>query len=344
MTSRLRLLDCTLRDGGNQNNWRFSIEEAQTVVRLLDETRVDVIEVGYRGGSGSNTDPNAGEAARCSRDYLASLPATTHAALAVMVVPTVCAITELDDLPDTAISMVRVAAYPWDVERAVPFVRRLRELGLRSTVNLMALSYVDSAELARIVRLFEDDAPEIFYVADSFGALLPDQISSKIRLITQEFAGDVGIHVHNNLGLAAANTLAAVDAGATWVDASLCSMARGAGNLATEQAVSIIRSSPVLESGFELSSVLDAADYVSARLLESPMVVAREQLMAGINDHHYYFQPLVLEQSNAFGLDPIEVGRRLGLTRPRSVTREAVTQICESIRLESTVSSGGPFQ
>ncbi|NLU69828.1 aldolase [Streptomyces sp. HNM0574] len=331
------LLDCTLRDGGNQNDWHFTETDVRTIVSTLDRARVDVIEVGYRGGSGSRSSDTAGPSAHSSPEYLAALPETSHADLAVMVVPTVCPLSALEDLPDSPVSMVRIAAYPWDVERVPEYVRAVRDLGLRPGVNLMAVSYAGPEELARIARTVRSEAPDLLYMADSFGALTPDGVRERVALLTETVGVPVGVHMHNNLGLAAANALAALDAGAAWLDASLCAMARGAGNLATEQAAAFLTAWPKYETHTDLSALCEASEYVAEQVLPRPMTVRRAEIAAGVNDHHFYFQDRIDKISAEHGLDAWAVGRRLGAARPRKVSDETVADICARLTTGESV-------
>ncbi|MFI0982522.1 hypothetical protein ACH4SP_36635 [Streptomyces sp. NPDC021093] len=325
------LLDCTLRDGGNQNDWQFTPTDVQTIVSTLDVARVDVIEVGYRGGSGSRNSATAGPTARCTPEFLAALPPTSHAELAVMVVPTVCPLDAMDDLPDSPVSMVRVAAYPWNIDGVPAYVRRARELGLRTTVNLMAVSYADLAELSGVAATVGSELPDVMYVADSFGSLTPDGVRQRIELLAGRLDCPIGIHAHNNLGLAAANALAAMDSGATWLDASLCAMARGAGNLATEQAAAFLTAWPAYETHTDLPAVCDAAEYVAEQVLPRPMTVRRAEIAAGINDHHFYYQDRLEKAAARFGLDPWDVGSLIGARRPRKVLDDVIENVCRKM-------------
>ncbi|ANP53482.1 4-hydroxy 2-oxovalerate aldolase [Streptomyces griseochromogenes] len=330
------LLDCTLRDGGNQNDWQFTPEDVRTIVSTLDAARIDVIEVGYRGGSGSRSSATAGPSAHCTPEYLAALPDVHHAELAVMAVPTVCPVDALEDLPDSPVSMVRIAAYPWNMAGVPEYVRAVRRLGLKVGVNLMAVSYTTPGQLAEIADLVRGELPDVFYIADSFGGLTPDDVRQRMSLLTERLPIPVGVHAHNNLGLAAANALAALDAGAGWLDASLCAMARGAGNLATEQAAAFLTAWPRYETHAHLPTVCEASEYVAERVLPRPMTVRRAEIAAGINDHHFYFQDRIDKISAQFGLDPWEVGRRLGAKQPHKVLDDEVEQVCRALTEETS--------
>ncbi len=326
------LLDCTLRDGGNQNDWRFSERDVTTIVSTLDAARVDIIEVGYRGGSGSADSTTAGAGAHCTPEYLAALPETGHAELAVMVVPTVCPVDAMDDLADSPVSLVRIAAYPWNVDEVPAYVAAARRLGLRTSVNLMAVSYTDLAELEVAAKTVARETPDVTYIADSFGALTPDGIAARIEVLAGTLEGSaLGIHAHNNLGLAAANAIAALEVGAGYLDASLCGMARGAGNLATEQAAAFLTAWPRYATGTDLPLIGEAARYVADHVLPRPMPVGSAEIAAGLNDHHYYYLPHIEAAAARHGLDPWEIGRRVGRLRPRKVRADVVDTACQEL-------------
>lgn len=330
------LLDCTLRDGGNQNNWCFSAGDVATIVTTLDEAGIDIIEVGYRGGSGSADTSAAGAAAQCDAAYLAALPTVRNAELAVMVVPSVCPAEAMADLAGSPIGLVRIASYPWDFQAVPGYVAAVRRLGLRAGVNLMAASYVDLDELATIAKTIAGAEPDVVCIADSFGALTPEDIAARFGVLRAELRCRIGLHGHNNLGLAAANALAALGAGATSLDASLCAMARGAGNLATEQAAAFLTASPRFACEVDLQAIGRAARYVAEQVLPRPMPVTGVEIAAGLNDHHYYYVPHIEAAAARHGLDAWEIGRRLGRLRPHAVRAEIVESVCQAILEEQT--------
>lgn len=328
-----RLLDTTLRDGGNQNKWDFSTDAVARIITELDESGVHVIEVGYRGGSGSNVENGLGPSARCDAVYLASLPAVRRATLAAMVVPKVCALDDALSLSDTPVELVRVAIYPWDVALAPHYVAALHDVGLAVSVNLMALSYVDEAELADIAELFvEASTPDLFYVADSFGALNPARVASLVATLNSATPANVGVHFHNNLGLAAANTLAAMGAGATWVDGSLSGMARGAGNLPTEQAAVILSELTAAESSIDAVRIATVAEYVSSEVMPAPMRTGLDEIRSGLNNHHFYFQDAINRHSKTHDVDANELGRRVGRARPHRVDHDLVASLAAELK------------
>lgn len=328
---RIRLIDCTLRDGGNLNNWFFSDEDVHKIIRNLDQGGVDLIEVGYRGGSGSNKAKRVGKPAHCSQDFLEQLPTVKQASLAVMVVPSVCSIEDLNDLDNNLVPWVRVAVYPHNIETALPYVDYLKTKGFQVCMNLMAASYVSNQEIKSIAKKAEAVGADVFYIADSFGALTPDDVRERVCDMVESVSCPIGFHGHNNLGLAFANVLEAIKSGASFIDTSLCGMARGAGNLPTEQFVSVMNSWNRFEMKYELEPILQVAEYVLHSILQSPMKISTPEIVCGLSNLHYYYYDLVVAKSKEKNLNSLEVCKMLGKSFPHRVDITYVDEVINQL-------------
>lgn len=326
-----KLIDCTLRDGGNLNDWHYPDRYIAEALQLLDRAGVDVIEVGYRGGSGSNKAKRVGPTAHCKRELMASLPVFAHAKRAVMCVPTVCPLQELDELPELGIDMVRIATYPADADGALPYLEHARKLGLDCSLNLMAASYLEPGPIGALARRAQDAGAGIFYMADSFGGMNPDDVRVRVHAARESCGRPIGFHGHNNLGLAFANALAALEAGATYLDGSLCGMGRGAGNLPTEQLIAAAETWEHLGRRFDPDAVLEAAELTMRLVLTEPMHVSTAELETGLGNVHYYYHGLIREESESSGLSRRQIARALGALRPPRVDKAFVDQAVRSI-------------
>jgi 4-hydroxy 2-oxovalerate aldolase len=331
---RVSVLDCTLRDGGNYNGWRFSESQIRRILAGLDDGRVDFVEVGYRGGSGSNRASDVGIAADFPSELLGRLPPLAHARLAIQAVPSVCDPRRLDDLVGTPVELVRVAAYPHDLPGALAMVAHVKGLGLRASLNVMAASYLDTGAAGALAREGQLAGADVLYLADSFGALSPDATAALVAAVREHATVPVGYHGHNNLGLAFANAIAALRAGATWLDCSLCGLARGAGNLPLEQLAGAALRWDFLETATVLEPLLATAELVLAEILAEPLRIARPEIESGAFNLHYYYHPLVRERAAALGLDPALLAERLGRSRPRRVdvacVDAAARELCQA--------------
>jgi 4-hydroxy 2-oxovalerate aldolase len=226
-----------LRDGGFYTDWDFPLELAEAYVAAMDAAGVAVIEIGYRSPISAGY---AGPFKYVSEELARRLGANTDIGFAVMVdtkdfVGKEVEISRLFAPADESrITMVRVATRSEHLDSTNELVNLLNELGYQTTINLMAWALLDRDEQRRAVEGMASSKADVIYIADSFGGMHPSDIAEAAELM--DTIGDKawGVHLHNNLEMAFANALAAVQHGATWVDTSVLGMGRGPGNLKTE--------------------------------------------------------------------------------------------------------------
>lgn len=238
----MTLLDCTLRDGGYYNNWDFSHELIHEYLNAMQAAGVDVVELGLRS---LNNTGFKGACAFTTDDFIRSLSIPAGLTVGVMVngCELVGEIPQLDALeklfPNTAtnspVGLVRIACHVHEFAASLPAASWLKERGYKVGFNLMQVAdrtEQDIKALARQAKAYPIDA---LYFADSMGSMSPDQTAQIIQWLRSEWSGALGIHTHDNLGLALSNTLRALDEGVTWVDSTVTGMGRGPGNARTEE-------------------------------------------------------------------------------------------------------------
>lgn len=236
------ILDCTLRDGGYYNSWDFKPDAINSYLAAMKAACVDVIELGFRL---LTNDEFKGGCAYSTDEYLQDLDLPAGLTFAVMVnAADLCSdagcFNALNRMfarraADSPISLVRVACHPHDFLHALPAAAWLKERGYMVAFNIMQISECKPYQIEKLALLASDWPIDVLYFADSFGSMLPDNISSLIRSLRQGWEGELGIHTHDNMGLALANTLRAHDEGVNWLDATVTGMGRGPGNARTEE-------------------------------------------------------------------------------------------------------------
>ncbi|MFJ5885621.1 hypothetical protein [Kitasatospora cineracea] len=229
------LLDVTLRDGGYVNGHSWTLGDAVAVVRAVEAAGIPYVEVGYlRAGE---VDPRR-PVATCGDGYLAAVAAEAgRTSLVVMVRPGEVGPERLRELRGSGVGMVRVLVPQSDPERAEPYVRAARDGGVAVATNLTHVSRRSPAELASTARFFADLGVDVVYLADSNGSLYPEDVAARVRAVAEAVSGTpsaVGFHPHDNLGLAFANSQAALAAGAVAIDGSIGGIGKGGGNLRLE--------------------------------------------------------------------------------------------------------------
>lgn len=235
-------LDCTLRDGGYYNGWDFSSEVIHLYLNAMQEAGVDVVELGLRSLSNNGF---KGACAFTTDNFIRSLSIPSGLIVGVMVngnelvgeIPLPDVLEKL--FPNTAanspVDLVRIACHVHEFAQALPAANWLKERGYKVGFNLMQVAERTEEEIKALARQAMAYQVDALYFADSMGSMSPDQTAQIIQWLRSEWSGALGIHTHDNLGLALSNTLRALDEGVTWVDSTVTGMGRGPGNARTEE-------------------------------------------------------------------------------------------------------------
>lgn len=239
---QIKVLDCTLRDGGYYNNWDFNENLARESVAALNKSGIDIIEIGYKSLAKGQF---YGLFKYCTESQLEFLKDNKDVEYAFMLdAKEFVQNDKLDVIAlkkcvkpkrDSLFSWCRVATYYNTIHQASEIVKILNEMGYRTTINLMAMSLLSEDEFIDALQIISETPLDVFYFADSFGSFKPSDIFSYVQLIRKYYQGPIGLHTHDNQGLAFANTLAAIEAGVEYIDGTFTGMGRGAGNLKLEQ-------------------------------------------------------------------------------------------------------------
>jgi len=238
----VKVLDCTLRDGGYYMNWDFDLDTVRKYLSALNTAKIDLIEIGFRYLPSNKF---RGAFAYSTDEYLAALNLPSDIPIAVMIdavevinyQPGETAAIEylFEEKSNSPVDIVRIAVKAKDVESCEGIAAHLSQLGYRVFLNLMQIDAVPFEEVEQLASLVAKwQSVETLYFADSFGNLEPISVKDIVFSIQKVWTGAVGIHAHDNKGLALSNSLAAIDCGATFVDSTLSGMGRGAGNTKTE--------------------------------------------------------------------------------------------------------------
>jgi len=281
----IKLLDCTLRDGGYYNDWDFPTQLIADYLQAMQALAVDYVEIGFRslknqgfkGGCAFSTD-----------SFLNSLPIPLELKdkIGVMVNGSEL-IRHADGLEsaleklfsakqDSPVTLVRIACHVHEFEQALPAATWLKQQGYLVGFNLMQVADRNEEEITQLAKLASSYSSSIdsLYFADSMGSLNPQQTAAIIHAFRQGWSGELGIHTHDNMGQALANSKRAVEEGVSWVDGTVTGMGRGPGNVKTE--------------------------YLAIEL--APFRQGRQNLTKLLEVIHKYFQPL--QARYGWGSDP----------------------------------------
>lgn len=254
----MKILDCTLRDGGYYTNWDFNSNLVQTYFKAINHMPVDYLEIGYRSNPVSGY---AGEFFYCPEFVIHKLKKITTKQLVIMLNEKDVKPTDTETLLSPCkglIDMVRLAIDPKNFRRALDLAEVIRGKGFKVCLNVMYMSkWAEQKDFLKLIKEV-DGLAEYFCMVDSYGGVYPEDVIATYDLIKSKSDVKIGFHGHNNLELALINTLTAIKCGVNIVDATVTGMGRGAGNLKTELLLTALNAKEGYDINFnELSKLVD---------------------------------------------------------------------------------------
>ena len=312
----VRIIDTTVRDGSHTVSHQFTPEQVATVTKGLDEAGVWAIAVGHGDGLGAAS-RQYGFPAFPDRELLAAAAAVVERAkIAVALLPGIGTKRELEEAREAGASVVRVSTVCTEADIGIQHLALARELGMHAHSHLNMASVCDAKRFAEGGKIVTDAGSQAVYIVDSAGALLPDDVRARVSALREVIPDDVaiGMHAHNNLSMAVANSLAAVGEGATIVDVTLAGMGAGAGNCQMEPLIAIFDRLGI-ETGVDLWGIQDLADdYVRPELMPGPIDIDRLTGTLGYAGVPASFLLHAVRAGERFSVDPrqiiVELGRR----------------------------------
>jgi 4-hydroxy 2-oxovalerate aldolase len=243
----LKVLDCTIRDGGLINDHQFDDDFVRAVYQTCVAAGIDYFEIGYRASKKLFSREKFGAWKFCDEEDIRRIVGDnpTPVKIAVMVDAGKSDWrTDILAKRDSVVDMVRVAFYAHQVSEAVEMIHDAHEKGYEVSANLMAVSTVKEQEVEQVLEVVAQTPANVLVVVDSYGAMYCEQV----EILVKKYLGyalpkgkQVGMHAHNNQQLAFANTIEAIIHGANRVDASMGGIGRGAGNCAMELLIGFLR-------------------------------------------------------------------------------------------------------
>ncbi len=235
-------LDCTLRDGGYYNSWNFSKAVVGDYLRAMPSAGVDAVELGLRSLENNGF---KGACAYTTDDFLASLEIPSGLTVGVMVnaaellkassVEVVLEKLFPHGASDSKVDLVRIACHVHEFEKALPACDWLKERGYMVGFNLMQVADRSKEEVEALAKSASSYPLDVLYFADSMGSMNPDATAEIVGWLKAHWKGPLGVHTHDNMGMALLNTMRAIEEGVTWVDSTVTGMGRGPGNARTEE-------------------------------------------------------------------------------------------------------------
>lgn len=233
---RIKVLDCTIRDGGICNDWAFSKDQVRNTFNSLVEAGIDYMEIGYKTAEGLFDPSKVGPWKFSKEDDLREVVEEGKIRLATMVDIGRIDLAALQPASDSVVDVIRIATYAHQMDDALRILDRALEQGYETFMNVMAVSTLEPKEVDTFLNRLAASGVHNVALVDSFGALFPYHVRYLVRKY-MNYLGEgikVGVHFHNNQQQAFANSIVAIDEGVDVVDATIHGMGRGAGNCPLE--------------------------------------------------------------------------------------------------------------
>ena len=319
----ISILDCTLRDGSYLIDYQFTAEDTYIICLGLVNAGFKLIEVGHGTGLRSS-ESGEGKAAATDEEYLEAARSAldgSDAEFGMFLIPGVGEIEDLETAAGYGMGFVRIGTNITEIEQAEPFIKRAKDLGMIVSSNLMKSYVVPMDEFIKRAEMAYRFGADIVSIVDSAGGMFPHEVSEYVLRLKNVTDKKIGFHGHNNLQLAIANTLEAVNAGADVVDSSLQGMGRSAGNAQTEVLVTVLEKLGY-DTGVDAYKAMDIGERIIKPMMKREQGVDDISLVSGIAQFHSSFYRIICEASEKFGVDPRRLIIDVSEIDRVSVTRE----------------------
>jgi 4-hydroxy 2-oxovalerate aldolase len=310
---KIHIVDTTLRDGSHAVSHSFTAEQAAAIAGGLDKAGVDLIEISHGDGiSGSSI--NYGFSKVPELELLAAAASVVKKAkLGVLLLPGIGTIEDLKTAQDKGANAVRVATHVTEADIAIQHIGYAKQAKM-FTVGFLMMTHMASPEkIVEQAKIFVDAGADYINLADSAGYMSPKDVQERIAALNAAINIPVGFHAHNNLGLAVANSLAAVEAGASYVDATCRGLGAGAGNTQIEVFSAVLQRLGY-NTGINTYDLMDVAEDIVEPIMQRPQVIRTDSLMLGYAGVYSSFLLHTRRAAEKFGLTPrdilVELGRR----------------------------------
>ncbi|MCX5679929.1 MAG: aldolase catalytic domain-containing protein [Candidatus Omnitrophica bacterium] len=242
---KIKVFDCTIRDGGLINKHDFDMPFVKAVYKALSEAGVDYMEIGYKNSKKLFAPKDFGVWKFCDDEDIKKAIGEVKSKTKISVMVDVDRV-DVDDIKkkkDSPVDMIRVAAYVKDIDKAIYLVNNFSDKGYETTVNIMAVSRALDNELSEALHQLEKESKaQVIYIVDSFGALYQESIEFLVKKFKSILKSkEIGIHAHNNQQLGFSNTIEAIIHDANYVDGTVYGLGRAAGNCPLELLIGFLK-------------------------------------------------------------------------------------------------------
>ena len=312
---KVTLHDMTLRDGMHPKRHLMTLEQMRTIATGLDEAGVPLIEVTHGDGLGGSS-VNYGFPAHTDEEYLSAvIPLMKQAKVSALLLPGIGTVDHLRMAHELGVATIRVATHCTEADVSEQHIGLARKLDM-DTVGFLMMSHMNSAEgLVTQAKLMEGYGANCIYITDSAGHMLPGDVKEKLGAVRDALKPEteLGFHGHHNLAMGVANSIAAIEVGATRIDAAAAGLGAGAGNTPMEVLVAVCDRMGI-QTGVDVFKIQDVAEDLVLPIMDFPIRIDRDALTLGYAGVYGSFLLFAKRAEKKYGVPAreilVEMGRR----------------------------------
>ena len=311
MSRKIRIIDVSLRDGMHAVSHQFDKDTMAALASRLDELGLDYIEFGHGNGlAGSSV--QYGQAPNTDLEYMQAVSAAVKKTkLAVITIPGIGTRFELLAALDHGIKVVRFATQMSECDISKQHIKMAKNMGMQPWSILTSARCLSVEDTITYAQMVESYGAEVVYLTDGGGSMLPEEVHERVTAMKNALSVPVGLHLHNNLQLAVANTLAGVDAGADYVDCAVKGFGAGAGNCPLEPLIAVLDRKEYV-TDVDLYKAMEYGDSCLKPLMPRPMQLENDQIMLGYSGCYSSFLLFARRAAEKYQVDVRDVIKEIG--------------------------------
>jgi len=339
---RVAICDSTLRDGNHAVRHQLGAEDIRAYAKAAERAGVDVLEVGHGNGIGASS-LQVGIAALSDTEMLRTAKAELRdARLGVLSMPGFsCVERHLKPALDCGVDEVRVGTHCTEANVTRQQITLLRDLGVPVKGILMMSHMASATQLVEQARLLQDYGAQAVILMDSAGAYTPAEVREKVGALAEHLDAAVGFHAHNNLGLAVANSITAIESGASIIDVTARGFGAGAGNAPLELVAANLHTAKI-SSRLRLFSALDAADFAESAFVRRVPTNDGVTIASGMAGVFSGFAGPAKRAGDRFAVDPRAILMELGRRRVVAGQEDTIIEVALSLAEADTRTASEP--
>lgn len=308
---KIQVVDTTMRDGSHAVRHSFTEDQITAIASQLDKCNVPLIELSHGDGLGGSSYTYGFSKVDEFKLLEAANKVIHHGKLTVLLLPGIGTIEDLKHAHDCGAKAVRVATHVTEADVSAQHIAAAKQLDMMAVGFLMMVHMASPECIAIEAKKMESYGADYINLADSAGYLMPSDVKERIEAVKAAVNIPVGFHAHNNLGMAIANSLSAAEAGASYIDATLCGLGAGAGNTQIEVLTGVLKRNGY-NTDLDFYGLMDLAQEVVKPMMQRPQVIDTGSLMLGYTGVYSSFLLHVYNAADKYNLDPREIMEELG--------------------------------